>query len=52
MLINYGKLEGVTSTEEEISIKYIKKTLLAFKCQVVELEFNLMISKWTLQEQE
>lgn len=31
MLINYGKLEGVTSTEEEISIKYIKKTPTSFQ---------------------
>lgn len=31
MLINYGKLEGVTSTEEEISIKCIKKNPTSFQ---------------------
>lgn len=55
MIANDGKLECVTSTEEDLSIIHKKtpnQNLLAFKCQVKELEFNSMISNWTLLEQE
>lgn len=49
MIVKDGKLECVTSIEEDQYIIH-KKTPCAFKYQVIELEFNLTISDWMLQE--
>lgn len=51
MIVNDGKWECVNSIGEDHCIVY-KKTLLTFKCQVIEMEFNLTIPNWTLWEQE